>query len=323
MKPSIVAKLEALHERHEEVQALLGDAQTIADQDRFRALSREYAQLSDVSRCFTDWQQVQEDIETAQMMLDDPEMREMAQDELREAKEKSEQLEQQLQVLLLPKDPDDERDAFLEVRAGTGGDEAALFAGDLFRMYSRYAETRRWRVEIMSASEGEHGGYKEIIAKISGDGVYGRLKFESGGHRVQRVPATESQGRIHTSACTVAVMPELPEAELPDINPADLRIDTFRSSGAGGSTLTPPIRQSVLLTCRPALLLSVRMNVHSTKTKLKRFQCWGHVFMRQKWRNASRRKHLPVVTCWAAAIAAIVTGHTTFRRGASPITAST
>lgn len=234
MKPSIVAKLEALHERHEEVQALLGDAQTIADQERFRALSREYAQLSDVSRCFTDWQQVQEDIETAQMMLDDPEMREMAQDELREAKEKSEQLEQQLQVLLLPKDPDDERNAFLEVRAGTGGDEAALFAGDLFRMYSRYAEARRWRVEIMSASEGEHGGYKEIIAKISGDGVYGRLKFESGGHRVQRVPATESQGRIHTSACTVAVMPELPDAELPDINPADLRIDTFRSSGAGG-----------------------------------------------------------------------------------------
>ena len=230
MKPSIVAKLEALHERHEEVQALLGDAQTIADQERFRALSREYAQLSDVSRCFTDWQQVQEDIETAQMMLDDPEMREMAQDELREAKEKSEQLEQQLQVLLLPKDPDDERNAFLEVRAGTGGDEAALFAGDLFRMYSRYAEARRWRVEIMSASEGEHGGYKEIIAKISGDGVYGRLKFESGGHRVQRVPATESQGRIHTSACTVAVMPELPDAELPDINPADLRIDTFRSS---------------------------------------------------------------------------------------------
>ena len=215
MKPSIVAKLEALHERHEEVQALLGDAQTIADQERFRALSREYAQLSDVSRCFTDWQQVQEDIETAQMMLDDPEMREMAQDELREAKEKSEQLEQQLQVLLLPKDPDDERNAFLEVRAGTGGDEAALFAGDLFRMYSRYAEARRWRVEIMSASEGEHGGYKEIIAKISGDGVYGHLKF-------------------HTSACTVAVMPELPDAELPDINPADLRIDTFRSSGAGG-----------------------------------------------------------------------------------------
>lgn len=233
MKPSIVAKLEALHERHEEVQALLGDAGIIADQDRFRALSREYAQLSDVSRCFTDWQQVQDDIETAQMMLDDPEMREMAQEELREAKEKSEQLEQQLQVLLLPKDPDDERNAFLEVRAGTGGDEAALFAGDLFRMYSRYAEARRWRVEIMSMSEGEHGGYKRSSPNQRRRRVW-PTEFESGGHRVQRVPATESQGRIHTSACTVAVMPELPEAELPDINPADLRIDTFRSSGAGG-----------------------------------------------------------------------------------------
>ena len=234
MKPSIVAKLEALHERHEEVQALLGDAQTIADQERFRALSREYAQLSDVSRCFTDWQQVQEDIETAQMMLDDPEMREMAQDELREAKEKSEQLEQQLQVLLLPKDPDDERNAFLEVRAGTGGDEAALFAGDLFRMYSRYAESRGWRVELVNANEGEHGGYKEVIANVSGDGVYGVLKFESGGHRVQRVPETESQGRIHTSACTVAVLPEIPESQAIEINPAELRIDTFRASGAGG-----------------------------------------------------------------------------------------
>ncbi|SPW27668.1 Peptide chain release factor 1 [Edwardsiella tarda] len=234
MKPSIVAKLEALQERHEEVQALLGDAGVIADQDRFRALSREYAQLTDVSRCFLDWRQAQDDLETAEMMLDDPEMREMAQEEIKETRERLNELEQQLQILLLPKDPDDERNCFLEVRAGTGGDEAGLFAGDLFRMYSRYAEARRWRIEVMSASEGEHGGYKEVIAKVSGEGVYGRLKFESGGHRVQRVPATESQGRIHTSACTVAVMPEVPEAELPQINPADLRIDTYRSSGAGG-----------------------------------------------------------------------------------------
>ncbi|GAB4592394.1 peptide chain release factor 1 [Edwardsiella tarda] len=234
MKPSIVAKLEALQERHEEVQALLGDAGVIADQDRFRALSREYAQLTDVSRCFLDWRQAQDDIETAEMMLDDPEMREMAQEEIKETRERLNELEQQLQILLLPKDPDDERNCFLEVRAGTGGDEAGLFAGDLFRMYSRYAEARRWRIEVMSASEGEHGGYKEVIAKVSGEGAYGRLKFESGGHRVQRVPATESQGRIHTSACTVAVMPEVPEAELPQINPADLRIDTYRSSGAGG-----------------------------------------------------------------------------------------
>ncbi|MBN3137410.1 peptide chain release factor 1 [Pectobacterium punjabense] len=234
MKPSIVAKLEALQERHEEVQALLGEPSVIADMDRFRALSREYAQLTDITRCFQQWQQAQEDQQTAEMMLDDPEMRDMAQEELKEGKATIEALEQQLQVLLLPKDPDDERGCFLEVRAGTGGDEAAIFAGDLFRMYSRYAESRRWRVEVVSASEGEHGGYKEVIAKIAGDSVYGQLKFESGGHRVQRVPATESQGRIHTSACTVAVMAEVPEAEMPDINPADLRIDTFRSSGAGG-----------------------------------------------------------------------------------------
>jgi len=234
MKSSIVAKLEALQERHEEVEAMLGDAGVIADQERFRALSREYAQLTDVTNCFRQWCQVQEDIETANEMLADPEMREMASEELKEAKAQSEELEQSLQVLLLPKDPDDERSCFVEVRAGTGGDEAAIFAGDLFRMYSRYAEANRWRVEVVSANEGEHGGYKEVIARIEGVGVYGRMKFESGGHRVQRVPETESQGRIHTSACTVAVMPEIPEAELPDINPSDLKIDTFRSSGAGG-----------------------------------------------------------------------------------------
>ncbi|WP_074012913.1 peptide chain release factor 1 [Candidatus Sodalis sp. SoCistrobi] len=234
MKSSIVAKLEALQERREEVEVLLGDPGVIADQVRFRALSKEYAQLSDVTRCFQHWRQVQEDIHTAEHLLQDPEMRDMAQEELLASRASRDQLEQQLQVLLLPKDPDDERGCFLEVRAGTGGDEAALFAGDLFRMYSRYAETRRWKVEIVSASDGEHGGFKEVIAKVSHEGAYGQLKFESGGHRVQRVPETESQGRIHTSACTVAVMPEIPEAELPEINAGDLRIDTFRSSGAGG-----------------------------------------------------------------------------------------
>ncbi len=234
MKTSIVAKLEALQERHEEVEAMLSDASVIADQDRFRMLSCEYAQLTDVSNCFRSWQQVQEEISAAQTLQDDPEMRDMAQEELKLLRDNREQLEQQLQVLLLPKDPDDERSCFIEVRAGTGGDEAAIFAGDLFRMYSRYAENQRWKIEIISASEGEHGGYKEIIAKIAGTGAYGRLKFESGGHRVQRIPETESQGRIHTSACTVAVMPELPETEQPEINPADLKIDTFRSSGAGG-----------------------------------------------------------------------------------------
>ncbi|AHF74202.1 Peptide chain release factor 1 [Candidatus Sodalis pierantonius str. SOPE] len=234
MKPTIVAKLEALQERREEVEVLLGDPGVIADQARFRVLSKEYAQLSDVTNCFQRWRQVQEDIHTAEHLQQDPEMRDMAQEELLASRANRERLEQQLQVLLLPKDPDDERGCFLEVRAGTGGDEAALFAGDLFRMYSRFAETRRWKVEIVSASDGEHGGFKEVIAKVSHEGAYGLLKFESGGHRVQRVPETESQGRIHTSACTVAVMPEIPEAELPEINAGDLRIDTFRSSGAGG-----------------------------------------------------------------------------------------
>ncbi|MCT6876304.1 peptide chain release factor 1 [Frischella perrara] len=234
MKPSIITKLETLQERFEEVQALLSDASVISDQERFRALSKEYAQLTDVVNCFSQWKQTQDDIETAKMMLSDPEMGEMAQEELNEAKEKIDQLETQLQLLLLPKDPNDEYNCFLEIRAGTGGDEAAIFAGDLARMYTRYAEAKRWRVEIMSSSDGEHGGYKEVIMLVSGDSVYGNLKFESGGHRVQRVPETESQGRIHTSACTVAVLPEVPEADLPEINPADLRIDTYRSSGAGG-----------------------------------------------------------------------------------------
>ncbi|MEL6116431.1 peptide chain release factor 1 [Photobacterium sp. SP02] len=236
MKPSILAKLESLVERHEEVQHLLGDATIIANQDKFRALSREYSQLEEVSQCFRAYQQVLTDLETAEEMAaeEDPELREMAQEEIKQAKEAIERLEDELQVLLLPKDPNDERNCFIEIRAGAGGDEAGIFAGDLFRMYSKFAESRRWRVEVMSSNQAEHGGYKEMIAKISGEGAYGILKFESGGHRVQRVPATESQGRVHTSACTVAILPEIPEAEIPEINAGDLKIDTFRASGAGG-----------------------------------------------------------------------------------------
>ena len=236
MKPSILVKLETLEERYEEVQHLLGDPSVISDQDKFRALSKEYSQLEEVTKCFQAYKQAQDDLAAAEEMAneDDAEMREMAQEEIKEAKAEIERLEDELQVLLIPKDPNDERNCFLEIRAGAGGDEAGIFAGDLFRMYSRYAERRGWRIEVMSANDAEHGGYKEMIAKVTGDGAYGVLKFESGGHRVQRVPATESQGRVHTSACTVAVLPEIPEAEIPEINPSDLKIDTYRSSGAGG-----------------------------------------------------------------------------------------
>lgn len=234
MKPSIISKLESLAERHEELQALLGDPSVINDQEKFRSYSKEYAQLEEVVGAFNRWNKLHADIKDAQLLLDDPDMKEIAQEEIEQNKAEIEQTEQQLQILLLPKDPNDEYNAFLEIRAGTGGDEAGIFAGDLYRMYSRYCESKRWRIEELSANESEQGGYKEIIVKISGEGVYGQLKFESGGHRVQRVPKTESQGRIHTSACTVAVMPELPESELPEINPSDLRIDTYRSSGAGG-----------------------------------------------------------------------------------------
>ncbi|SKA47344.1 peptide chain release factor 1 [Enterovibrio nigricans] len=236
MKPSILTKLEVLSERYEEVQHLLGDPGIIGDQDKFRALSKEYSQLEEVTMCFNAYKQAVDDLDAAQEMAneDDPEMREMAQEEVKMAKGEIERLTDELQVLLIPKDPNDERNCFVEIRAGAGGDEAGIFAGDLFRMYSRFAESKGWRVEVISANSSEQGGYKEMVAKISGDGAYGVLKFESGGHRVQRVPATESQGRVHTSACTVAILPEIPEAEIPDINPSDLKIDTFRSSGAGG-----------------------------------------------------------------------------------------
>ncbi|MDH3947948.1 MAG: peptide chain release factor 1 [Gammaproteobacteria bacterium] len=236
MKPSIHNKLESLSERLEEINALLAEPEVISDQNRFRSLSQEYAQVNPVVNCFRQYQTTLDDIEAARQMLeeDDKEMQAMARQELDTASARKEELEQQLQLLMLPKDPNDEKNIFLEIRAGTGGDEAALFAGDLYRMYSRYTEQHRWKLEIISESLGEHGGYKEIIVRIEGLGAYSRLKFESGGHRVQRVPETESQGRIHTSACTVAVMPEVDEVEAIDINTNDLKVDTFRASGAGG-----------------------------------------------------------------------------------------
>ncbi|MDP3815747.1 peptide chain release factor 1 [Pseudomonas sp.] len=236
MKASLINKLDLLQDRFEELTALLGDAEVISNQTRFRAYSKEYAEIEPVYQAFRAFRKVQADLEGAQALLkdSDPDMREMAEEEVAEAKEQLIELEANLQRMLLPKDPNDGRNVFLEVRAGTGGDEAAIFSGDLFRMYSRYAERQGWRVEVLSASEGEHGGYKEVIARVEGDNVYGKLKFESGAHRVQRVPETESQGRIHTSACTVAVLPEPDEQMAIDINPADLRVDTYRSSGAGG-----------------------------------------------------------------------------------------
>ena len=234
MKSSIRAKLENLSERLQEINALLSDPEIIADQNRFRALSQEYAEVDPVVKCFNAYNQALEDIEAAEEMRADPEMKELAEEELKDAQQRLEQLGTELQKLLLPKDPNDNKNIYLEIRAGTGGDEAAIFAGDLFKMYSRYAEQQGWQVEILSENPGEHGGYKEIISRIIGNGAYSKLKFESGAHRVQRVPETESQGRIHTSACTVAVMPEADEMEEIDINPADLKIDTYRASGAGG-----------------------------------------------------------------------------------------
>lgn len=236
MKASLLNRLDTLKDRFEELSALLSDAEVISDQARFREYSKEYAELETTMDCYQQWRSVQADLEEARTLLkdSDADMRAMAEEDLASGSEQLEQLEVTLNQLLLPKDPDDERNVFLEVRAGTGGDEAALFAGDLFRMYSRYAEQQGWRLEVLSENPGEHGGYKEIIARIDGASVYARLKFESGAHRVQRVPETESQGRIHTSACTVAVLPEMDEQAAIDINPADLRVDTFRASGAGG-----------------------------------------------------------------------------------------
>lgn len=236
MKDSLLRKLQNLCERYEEIGHLLSDAEVISDQNRFRKLSQEYAEIEPVVKCFQQYNTVMDNKAEAKAMLEDsdPDMREMGQEELKTAEQEQITLEDELQKLMLPKDPNDGRNVFLEVRAGTGGDEAAIFSGDLFRMYSRFAEKQKWKVEVMSANEGEHGGYKEIIARIAGQNVYSLLKFESGAHRVQRVPETESQGRIHTSACTVAILPEADEVGDIDIRTEDLRIDTYRSSGAGG-----------------------------------------------------------------------------------------
>ena len=234
MKESIHQKLQALVERHQQISTQLSDPVVINDQSKFRDLSKEYSQLQPVVDAFQQCRHIEDSIEQAEAMLQDPEMKDLASEELKGLAQQKEISEQQLLAMLIPKDPNDERNVYLEIRGGAGGDEAAIFAGDLVRMYSRYIESQRWRLEIISSSAGEHGGYKELIGRVIGKGVYSKLKFESGAHRVQRVPDTEAQGRIHTSTCTVAVLPEADEIDAIEINPADLKTDTFRASGAGG-----------------------------------------------------------------------------------------
>ncbi|MCJ8337628.1 MAG: peptide chain release factor 1 [Pseudomonadales bacterium] len=236
MKQSVSLKLEKLTERYEELEVLMSSVEVISDQEKFRSHSKEYAEIEPIVLAFAEYNAAEDDFAEAKIMAEDsdPEIREMAAEEYRDAKGRIESLASKLQVLLLPKDPNDSRNVFIEVRAGTGGDEAAIFSGDLFRMYSKYVDTMGWRIEVVSANQGEHGGYKEVICRVVGTDVYSHLKFESGVHRVQRVPDTESQGRVHTSACTVAIMPEMDEVDEVQINKADLRIDTYRASGAGG-----------------------------------------------------------------------------------------
>ena len=234
MKPSIASKLASLDSRLREIDARLSDPEVANDRDSFRKLSQERAEIQPVVAAFNEYRTAQGDVAAAEEMARDPAMREFAEEELKSGRERIAALEQDLQRMLLPRDPNDDKNLFLEIRAGTGGDESALFAGDLFRMYTRFAERNRWQVEVVSESPGDAGGYKEVIARVVGSGAYSKLKFESGGHRVQRVPATETQGRIHTSAATVAVMPEADDASDVQINPADVRVDTFRASGAGG-----------------------------------------------------------------------------------------
>jgi peptide chain release factor 1 len=234
MKPSMLQKLANLSERLEEINRLLSSEGVTDNMDNYRKIMQEHTEITPIVEQYHIYVQTEADLKEAHVMLADPEMKEFAQEEIDSGKQRLEEVELALQKLLLPKDPNDDKSIFLEVRAGTGGDESGLFAGDLFRMYSRYADRQGWKVEIVSANEGEVGGYKEIIAKINGYGAYSKLKFESGGHRVQRVPDTETQGRIHTSACTVAILPEVEEVGDVEINPADIRIDTYRASGAGG-----------------------------------------------------------------------------------------
>lgn len=316
MKASLLNKLDNLSDRFEELTALLGDAEVISKQTQFRAYSKEYAEIEPVIATFRELRKVQSDLEGAQALLkdSDPDLREMAELEVDQAKEALVGLEDKLQRMLLPKDPNDGRNVYLEIRAGTGGDEAAIFSGDLFRMYSRYAERQGWRVEVLSANEGEHGGFKEVIARVEGDNVYAKLKFESGAHRVQRVPETESQGRIHTSACTVAVLPEPDEQAAIEINPADLRVDTYRSSGAGGqhvNTTDSAIRITHIPT---APWWSVRKSARSTRTAPRPWPGWRPSCRTNRKRRRTRKSPKRASCWWAPVTALSASAPTTSRR---------
>ncbi len=295
MNPSIQHKLERLAERFTEITALMVEPEIQMDQARFRALGQEYAQLEPVVLCFQAYQAIEDDLASAQAMLGDAEMAELAREEMDSARGRRAALEPELQRLLIPPDPHDQRNVFLEVRAGTGGAEAALFAADLMRMYLRYSEMRGWRVEQVNESEGELGGFKEVVLRISGSGVYSRLKFESGAHRVQRVPETESQGRIHTSACTIAILPEVEAVDGVDIDAKDLRIDTYRSSGAGGQHVNKT-DSAVRITHLPSGIVVSSQNERSQQQN--RHQCWKMMVAKlQQVQEAERLQELRDLGC--------------------------
>ncbi len=318
MKPSLQLKLDQLALRLDELNAILSSEDATRDMDRYRTMTREHAEIEPVVARYRDYAGARQTVADAEEMAKEPEMRAFAEEERAGALAAMSAIEGDLQRMLLPRDPNDERNVFLEIRAGTGGDESALFAGNLCRMYLRYAERQRWQTEIVSASTSELGGYREVILRIAGAGAYSKLKFESGGHRVQRVPETEAQGRIHTSACTVAVMPEADPVAAQEINPADLRIDTFRASGAGGQHINKT-DSAVRITQSS----SARTTARSTATARRRCRCSRRGCSTASSGSASRRRRRCANRWSAAAIAASASAPTTSRRGASPTTGST